>query len=786
MALADPWDQFQDAPHDGFRAGDPGNVTAPAQAAPAQAPVAANDAFASFKDAPAGQEVAPQQAGDIGFNTPEQPMSKLSPEDEAQLQDLYRSADAPTIVRFMASKGLQPTRSMEEYVAARDHAKANGGQFGTGVTYAFPDAHTADLPSDLKQGAGMAAARGVIDVIPGVDHLTALARAADNQLSDSPDQRGFWAQYNFQHDLGEGAKQGDYADHPIARAVGEMAGSLAIPTGLEGVGFNAGRQALRAGATVQEARSIAAAAVRNRMAAVGGGYGATHGALGATDPSHALTGAVTEGGLGALTGAGLGQIGVSRAAAPAAAPIATEGQQVAQAAGRLGIDTLPADVGGPTVRRLTAAAAQAPISASPIINGSARMLDQAKTARDMIASTVGQALDPEAAGEAVGQGARKFIAQSRTAVGAAYTAAEKASGDTKVPATKALDVLDRNSAELAETPGGAPALTQLQGLKDALAQGDVSVAGLRRMRQVLRDQFMKDGLRGSDTERRVGQVLDAAREDVTQGLRDAGKGGAAQLFARADAAHAERVQTIDQVLKPIIGTRDAPKSGEQIIKTLTADLQGNNGRAVRLLRTLPPEEQANTRASIIGAMGNATAGTQNAEGNAFSLGAFLTHWNKMGDTAKRAYFGDEAKAALNDLAKVAEGTKQAQGYANRSNSSGGIWGNLGLLAGSAWASPAAAGAGLGAQLIGGHLLASPRFARWLARAPRTSLATPAYVDRLTRIARAEPAIANEVLQLQQRLTDAFVPTRLAANEGLGTDAANQPQQQDQYRQEAQP
>lgn len=723
-------------------------------------------------------ELQAQQEGDIGFNQAAQPNSKYSPEDEATLKELYRTADAATITQFMASKGFAPTRSMEEWVAARDAAKANGVQIPTDVNYEFPDvAKMQDVPSDLRPGAGMAAARGVIDVIPGVDNITALARAADNQLSDTPDQRGFWAQYDFQRDMTEGAKQGDFRDNPGARIAGSLVGSLAIPTGLEGVGFNAGRNALRAGATVQEARTIAASAVRNRMAAVGGGYGAAHGALGAQDPGQALTGAVTEGAMGAAAGGLMGQVGVARANVGQGAPVASEGQQVLQAAGRLGIDTLPADVSNPTIRRLTAAAAQAPLSASPVIKASARTVEQAQGARDSIAARIGQALDPEAAGEAVKSGAKAYIAQSRTGVNSAYTAAERAAGDSKVAPTKALEVLQRNIAELAETPGGAPALEHLQGLQDSLAQGDVSVAGLRRMRTVLRDQFMKDGLRGSDTERRVGQVLDAAREDVTQGLRDAGKGGAAQLFARADAAHAERVQTIDNVLKPIIGTSEKPKSGEQVIKTLMADLQGNNARAARLLRTLPPEEQATTRASIIGAMGNASAGAQNAEGTAFSLGGFLTQFNKMGETAKRAYFGDETRSALNDLAKVAEGTKNAQAYANRSNTSGGIWGNLGLLAGGTTISPVASTVGLGAQLIGGHLLASPRFARWLARAPKAPEATPAYVERLSRIARAEPAIANEVLQLQQRLVESFSPTRLAANEGSGVGATSQPQEQ---------
>ena len=775
MSIRNPFDQFDSD-------GQMQDEAAPAQAAPAPAQAGGNpfDQFEQAQAAPqeqpvGGMEVAAPVEGDIGFNQAPQPLSKLSPEDEATLQGLYRTADAATITQYMASKGLAPTRSMEEYVAARDQAKQNGGQFSTDVTYAFPDtANMADVPSDLRPGAGMAAARGVIDVIPGVDNITALARAADNQLSDTPDQRGFWAQYDFQRDMTEGAKQGDYRDNPGARIAGSLVGSLAIPTGLEGVGFNAGRNALRAGATMQEARTIAASAVRNRMAAVGGGYGAAHGALGAQDPGQALTGAVTEGAMGAAAGGLMGQVGVARANVGQAAPVASEGRQVMAAAERQGIEPLPADVGGPKTRNFTAAFAQTPYGAGPIVNASKRVAEQAQTARDRIAATVGQALSPEGAGEVIKSGAQRYIKESRAGVNAAYTAAEKAAGDTRVAPAEAIKVLDRNIAELAQDPNGSVALDSLQGLRDSLAKGEVSVAGLRLMRTGLRDKFIQGGLRGSDTERRVNMVMDAARQDITQGLQDAGKGGAAQLFTRADKMHAERVQTIDQVLNPIIGKK-AQKSGEEVVRTLTADLQGNNARAARLLRTLPPEEQATTRASIIGALGNASAGAQNAEGTAFSMSAFLTHYNKMGETAKRAYFGDEARSALNDLAKVAEGSKGAAGYANRSNTSGGVAG-IGTLASGLGGLPILLST-IGGQYGIGRLLASPRFARWLARAPKAPEATPAYVERLSRIARAEPAIANEVLQLQQRLVESFSPTRLAANEGSGVGTTSQPQEE---------
>jgi hypothetical protein len=327
-------------------------------------------------------------------------------------------------------------------------------------------------------------------------------------------------------------------------------------------------------------------------------------------------------------------------------------------------------------------------------------------------------------------------------------------------------VLDKHIAELAETPGGAPGVATLRQLRDDLAKGNLSVSGIRRMRTVLRDQFIKEGLTGSDLQRRVNMVVDAAAEDVTTGLKARGNAHAAELFAKGDAAWRKRASLIDDVIEPIIG-KDGTKSGEAVIKTLTADLQGNNARAVKFLNSLPESERANVRASIIGALGKAKAGKQGSEGENFSLDTFLTNWNQVGKSARAAYFGPEANAALSDLAKIAEGTREAQGYRNFSNT-GGVIGN-GVTALTALAGVLPFIKVVGSQYAIGRMLASPRFARWLARAPTAKAAKIAYAQKLSGIAKAEPAIASDVLSLQSRLLEALndnVARPLAAS---GTD-----------------
>lgn len=643
------------------------------------------------------------------------------------------------------------------------------------VVNVFGDQKGPDAPTAVQDdGSVGAAARGAADSITlGLaPRLMAIGDVINNATGGLTGATTEADGYDQNLELERNRLNLDQEHHQAARLVGQLIGGLALPSGLEGVAYNAGKTALREGATLAEARAIAATAATRRAAQVGAGYGGAYG----FDSNYGsagerLAGAGIGAAEGALGGLAFGKAGeaiaprmdVSRVAARAL-PV-PEGQQVAEAAGRQGIDLLPADVGGPTTRRLTAAAAQAPLSASPVINAAGRTVEQAQGVRDRVAQSVGSVLNPEAAGETAASGARSFIARTSARGNELYRTAEAAANGVRVTPTNALANLDQHISDLSETPGGSVALNTLQGLRDSLAQGDFTVQGIRNLRTALRDEFTSNGLRGSDVERRVNQVVDAANDDVVQGLRDAGRPEAARAYATADRYWRNRLNTIDNTIAPIIG-KDGNASGEQVVQRLQAAMRGNNARFIGFVKALPPQEAGDVRASLISRLGTATKGNQNDEGTAFSLQTFLSNWNDIGESAKNHLFGPEGRAALNDLAKVANGTRQAQGYANRSNTAGGILGNIGAILGLGSVAPHAAAGSAAAQLIGGRLLASPRFARWLARSNQTSLSPTSYVERLSRIARAEPAIANDVLNLQSRLTDALsqAPARAAANE----------------------
>ncbi len=214
------------------------------------------------------------------------------------------------------------------------------------------------------------------------------------------------------------------------------------------------------------------------------------------------------------------------------------------------------------------------------------------------------------------------------------------------------------------------------------------------------------------------------------------------------------------MLQPIIG-KDGFKGGEQVVQAvegMARGTQGGNKRLSRLMSNMTGPERGEIRSTLIDRLGRATPGQQNAEGDVFSPATFLTNWNKMTPQAKATLFGDDGlRKNLDDVAKLAEGTKRSQAMANYSNTAGAIGANMALQTTWALSHLPTYLAGLGAQLITGRLMASPKFAKWLARAP--DAATPAaqrkMLDQLGIIAAREPAVQQDALALQSHLQDSL-------------------------------
>jgi len=476
----------------------------------------------------------------------------------------------------------------------------------------------------------------------------------------------------------------------------------------------------------------------------------TGGALGA--PQSALTG---------LAERAVGKVPiVPRPALPAA----RSGKRIADDATALNIDVMPVVTGGPTTRLATAAAAQTPGGAYSIARGVERMTEGGSRALRNIASAEGAIANTEAAGQTAVRGAFNYRAASRTVIGRLYDRAANVAADARVVPAKAIQAIDDNLADLNNIPGGTDGAKYLQGLRDELTTrfpDGVTVQGIRGMRTQLRDKFYKDGLRGSDIERRVGEIVQSASDDIADSLTAAGKSEAADIYRQADAAWAARVDVLDNFLMPIIGKK-GERSGEEVFKALQSAAKGNGVRLRGFIQALPEEEAGTVRASLISALGKPSSAAQDAEGAAFTFDGFLTKWNDMERTARNALFTGEGREAIDRLARISSEVKRAGRYANRSNT--GSVGMTGLTVASGYAGFLPLVAALGTQYAAGRLLASPSVARALARvgSSKTPAESKSAIRSLSTVAARNPALASEITALQARLDSAFTSPATSA------------------------
>jgi hypothetical protein len=460
---------------------------------------------------------------------------------------------------------------------------------------------------------------------------------------------------------------------------------------------------------------------------------------------------------GQLVASALGGFGGVAGSAGARALVAERTPNALLTAARnQGVDLLPADVGGVTTRRLTSAAAQGPLSAGPIVARAQAGQSQMRDAVARTAGQVGDTLPVDEAGTAISRAGRLYSAQSSAKGGALYQRAEKMAGDVKVQAKSAIDQIDSELARLNETADvNQPLISELNKFRASLASGNgLSIQGVRDVRSLAGMASYNDALRATPAKAVFARVTDAISNDINNGLVEAGRGNAGRAFKTADAYWKNRVEQIDQVLEPVIGKN---KSGEDVMSAVESMAQGRRGgvdRLGKLMRLLPDQERGDVQATIIDRMGRASNGQQGVEGNTFSASTFLTNWNKMSAKGRAELFPHgEVRKNLTEIATLADNMKQAQRYANHSNTSGGIAGQVMLSGGVGWlGGPKGVILASAAQFLSGKALASPRLVNWLAKVPTNP--TPAYLDRLTVIAAREPAIAQDIGALQRALAGA--------------------------------
>jgi hypothetical protein len=731
--------------------------------------------------------------------------SQLSPEDEQKLIALARQpgTTADDLRKFAADRNRVITNA-DDVIKARDA----GAGVNNAINYPLPKI-------DLADGSEGAAERGFASGLS----LGAYPRiqAAFNAGGDFFAGKGY--DYGQQLDNVRGVLATDAEQHPWMHFGGEMAGGAMLP-----IGAAAEAKAGLEGAEALNAATKAGAKVGGATSAI---YGFNSANADLSRPSgwlNAGANALIQGGIGAAAGAGAGFLGgkITNALASRAAveTVPSDAQNVIQAANRQGVNVLAADVGGPFTRNMTAGLAQTPLGSGPIINRAKSAIDTFKGAVGRIAGTAGEATDEVGAGQAAQAGARQFLSAQDKKIENLYNAIPigatrpAVAVNTRAALTDLTQGLESNpelSKIWAENPrlkatldaltpktqpimSGSPGATVVKQVGTQFDGGGVSWQDLKRVRSIIGQIIGRPGLEsdGSQIEA-LRKVYGAISEDMR--ATAAGEGPKAlNAFNRANGFYAANANRVSDTVSQILGS-DMKQSPEAAFAQIQrwAKNGGNAAQVGRALRTMGPDQANTVRATIISKLGAASAGKQNAEGTAFSVDAFLTQWNNIAPRAKAVLFTPEQRAALNDLATVANGMKEAGRFANHSNTGGAmavgklIETSVGasslLSAGSGHILPAVGGLlALVGEYGGAKFLASPTAVRWATGAARAKSpqALASAANRLTSIATKDPGIATEALGIKDAILRAVndnLPKggRAAASPNEGPSNQQQPE-----------
>lgn len=681
------------------------DIEGPAGATPEQLQqvLASNPQLAT--GAPQGAEVQ----GGFADELPDQPASKLPPEIQQQfISMLQGGASKDQLLQFLHDHGGFVPTNLDDVIAYRDRT----GQVVPDVTYSFPTVSEADTGG--KVGAG---ARGAGDslTLGLADKAHSLVQAIKDQANGSDDS--FLNDWNMEADRTHAIEQYDQENHPWARIAGQLLGGMFLPAGLEGVGLKAGTDVLRAGGTMAEARAAASIAVRNRLAAISGGYGAGHGALSADNPQDAITGALTEGVTGLATGGLLGEAGrrlggrLSVDAADTANNVAQAGENVAQneahpsevlaAANRQGINLLPQDVGGDGVKRATAGAAQTTFGAETVrraagrtyeafrnrvleIGGnpsslsdvgttvkqnSADLAGREATRADQTSAlaqdALGTPVDATGAGQIIQRGATKWMKDTAKKASSLYDKIEiapssKADLSATRDALKQLTTGFKSNSALSKLWAENPRLQATLDALDPQRAGSLSWEDLKRFRSIIGDIIGSPGLESDGAQVAALRKLYAGlSEDMRSTAAMAGPKQLAQ-FNRANAFYSSRMNRINQTLSRVLGTDNqaTPNEAFGAVESALRDTSSGDPAFVgRILRTIPKADADVVRATIINrARGGAT----------FSPSNLAKVWGGLSERAKSALLPQSGLRQIMDDAADRAAASSRDPLANKS------------------------------------------------------------------------------------------------------------------------
>jgi hypothetical protein len=316
-------------------------------------------------------------------------------------------------------------------------------------------------------------------------------------------------------------------------------------------------------------------------------------------------------------------------------------------------------------------------------------------------------------------------------------------------------------------------LTRLRNLTSQTRPGGTAGQGrtfqdLRQLRSYVRRlQRVDPSTRPTLDDGLLERVEGALTSDMYASATFVGGQRLARELHQIDRYYRTGSQRIARELRPFLREGESPAAAyARIVGAATAGGRQNT-RVLRSVRaSLQPHEWRQITATAIDELGRARPGHPYAAEGAFSVEQFATRYNAMSEDGRRALFGDlgrhgsasgdnfiDLERALNDLARVAGMQKAVERAANSSNTAvaGQAVGTLGgMVTYPQVTVPILLGLG-----VTGEMLTNPQFVRWIVSAPRAAGGVGGMrrtVAELGRLAARDPALAPYHAELVRSLS----------------------------------
>jgi hypothetical protein len=250
--------------------------------------------------------------------------------------------------------------------------------------------------------------------------------------------------------------------------------------------------------------------------------------------------------------------------------------------------------------------------------------------------------------------------------------------------------------------------------------GVLPYEAVKKLRTLIGNEIADNSLLSDVPRSKWTALYGALSEDLGMAAKKAGP-QAEQSWQWANTYTRSQLERLEQLSK-VVG-KDSP---EKIFNAAMAGTAEGNTILKRVVDAIPKENRKELASAVLRRMGQATAGNQNAVGDAFSSETFLTNVNKLSPAARSTLFGrlglPEAPNKLAQLAQMAGNMREgSKVFANPSGTQQAVSTQtmgLGSVAALLTGNPGFAAAA-GGTMVGANLLAKkmndPSFVKWLGK-----------------------------------------------------------------------